>query len=652
MASTLKPYALEMLDAGLCVMPPMDDGSKRPFAKWKEYQKRLPTEKEVSTWYANGKGSIGLLTGQVSGGIEGGLECLDFDDKAIFAAFVERAAVAGLALLVSRIVAGYREESPNGVHLLYYCAEVGGNTKLANRADKKAIIETRGEGGFVVVAPTTWPGKQYRVTSGGIATIATITPQERQELFHLAQTFNEVARQIEPPKPQTSSVPGDRPGDDFCNRASWTDILPPHGWRECFRVGDVTHWGRPGKSFGVSATTNHADSDLLYVFSTSTVFDSERGYNKFSAYALLNHGGDFEAAGRELRRQGYGAETVVEPPQWTQEPIKEQTHTVTAIKTFAQVAAATFEPIRWIVPELIPEGCIILAGSPKIGKSWLATELCLCAASNGKRPFLGKYVLPHHGALYLALEDSDRRMNDRINKLISQLPVWSGHHTPAPTEVSYATSWPILGKGCIEQITAHLDANPDCKLVIVDTLQKVKPQAAKNMTAYEIDYAIVAAFQEIAIKRGITIILITHLRKSTGAANEDPFEQITGSMGISGAADASIVLHKGKASNIAELYVRGRDVEEQSITIKMENCCWQYLGTGQESEGRKYLAEIKEFAQEWNRPDFKPADFNRWFKEGNGYEIKGIRVVFQRLFEDGFLGKKEAGRFYLEQKRR
>lgn len=641
---SLKQYALTMLDHGICVMPPQDDGTKRPFGKWKEYQYRLPTAKEVSTWYANGKASIGLLTGRVSGGIDGALECLDFDDRAIYAQFCQKASEIKLGALLDKIEQGYCEDSPNGVHLLYYCAAISGNTKLATNSAGKATIETRGEGGFVVTAPTIWPGKQYRIVSGSITTIATITPVERQQLFDLAATFSEAEPSKQEPRIHTASKDS-RPGDDYASRTTWYEILQPLGWQLLYERHHTAYWIKPGSTSKTHhVTTNHNNSDLLYSFSTSTPFTSERGYSKFSAYAILYHRGDFEAAGRELARQGYG--TDAEIPKWAQEPTP-QAENNEPWKSFAWVAQAEFEPIRWIVPDLIPEGCTILAGSPKIGKSWMATELCLCAASGGKRPFLNHYKLPDIGALYLALEDSDRRLNDRINKLVGQLPQWSPHHAPAPSNVHYATEWPILGQGCTEKLTEYLDAYPGTKLVIIDTLQKVRPPAGANMTAYEMDYKVISAFQQIAIHRHIAVVILHHLRKSSGALNEDPFEQVSGSMGLSGAADSTIVLHKGKSTNLAELYVRGRDVEEQTITIRLDDGCWQYMGTGMESEGRKYLVEIKEYVQEKKLTYFKPSEFNRWYRDNNGAEIKCVRNVFQRLYQDGHLAKWDAGKYSL-----
>jgi putative DNA primase/helicase len=110
----------------------------------------------------------------------------------------------------------------------------------------------------------------------------------------------------------------ERPGDDFSAHVSWAEVLEPHGWRLTSVLDDGTEcWGRPGKADGVSATVNYAGSDLLYVFSSNAEpFEEGRGYTKFTAYALLTHGGDFRAASRALRRMGYGkpvARSLIDP---------------------------------------------------------------------------------------------------------------------------------------------------------------------------------------------------------------------------------------------------------------------------------------------------------------------------------------------------
>jgi len=294
---------------GLCVVPPSQDGSKKPgVPSWKEYQETRPTRAVLDRWYSIGRTGIGWICGAVSGG----LEVVEFDDRSVYVEFKKLAIASGLGDLIDLIEKGYLEHSPNGVHWPYFCQTVAGNTKLAKRkvdGGWKSLIETRGEGGYIIVAPTFGSvnaSGAYELVSGGIDTIEVLTVKERDALHDLARVFDESPKQVH--AAPSSAATDDRPGDNYASRVSWGDLLTKHGWAEVYRRLDVTAWRRPGKKHGVSATTNYEGSDLLYVFSTSTPFESERGYNKFSAYALLEHAGDYTAAARELHLLGYGDE--------------------------------------------------------------------------------------------------------------------------------------------------------------------------------------------------------------------------------------------------------------------------------------------------------------------------------------------------------
>lgn len=322
MTNRIGNAAIAALNAGISVVPVLGDGSKRPPFKWGEFQETLPGIDQVKAWFADG-GYTGFAL--ICGPVSGDLEVLDFDDAAIYDQFVETAHGVGLGELVDRIIAGYAERTPGGgMHLPYFCSQIGGNAKLARRADKEVLIETRGAGGYIIAAPsngTVHPsGGSWSLVSGDIYSIATITPEERQSLLALARTFDEL-----PPAdwhggdaPGAPSGPrpdsGLRPGDDFRERHGTTEafraIVEPHGWRLTHRRGGVGYFLRPGKDHGWSATFNHADSGLFYVFTSSTGFEAERGYNPFSVYAILNHQGDFAEAASALARQGYGKPSV------------------------------------------------------------------------------------------------------------------------------------------------------------------------------------------------------------------------------------------------------------------------------------------------------------------------------------------------------
>jgi len=299
-------------DAGLSIVPPAQDGSKKPRPLggpgWKTYQQHPASLTVLQSWYdpLNGLTGIGVVCGKVSGG----LEVLDFDTRQGWLDYQELAEHCGVAPLLSRIWAGYGEESPRGAHVLYRCSEIAGNTKLAKNPDGKAFIETRGEGGYIIIAPSNGavnPHGDYRCVSGDLSGIVTITPTERRDLWELAKSMCLAIRPLNPSEPlQSSRDPANKPGADFNRRASWREVLEPHGWRIVYAKGAATYWRRPDKSTGISATTGYDGTDYLYVFTTSTPLDSERAYTKFGAYGVLNHQGDYRAATAALGRAGYG----------------------------------------------------------------------------------------------------------------------------------------------------------------------------------------------------------------------------------------------------------------------------------------------------------------------------------------------------------
>ena len=308
--------------AGICVLPAAEDGTKQPdLASWTAYQRRRSTREELDRWFA-ARERAGFC--YVMGAVSGGLECFEFDERAAFDEFLRLAEAAGLGELVRRTRDGYEERTPgDGIHWLYYCAVVSGSTALARRPKRaeemstphdktKTMIETRSEGACMVAAPSHGPvhptGRPYVQVRGGVATIATIAADERAELYALARSLDRMPKPAphQPRDRDGSGGTGDRPGDDLGRRASWLDILGPHGWVPVFERNGTTYWRRPGKTEGVSATTDYQGNGLLWVFTASTEFEPDTSYSKFGAYATLEHGGDFGAAARFLASRGYG----------------------------------------------------------------------------------------------------------------------------------------------------------------------------------------------------------------------------------------------------------------------------------------------------------------------------------------------------------
>ena len=284
--------------AGLAALPAAKAKKRPSIGGWKTWSKRLPSEMEISAWFANSPDGICIVAGAVSGN----LECIDFDAHGeLYPAWKEKVAPEVFARLVV-------ERTPSGgLHVLYRCEEpVEGNRKLAQgmrEGKKTTLIETRGEGGLFLCAPT--PG--YCLLQGAFTDLAVLSRDERQALLSAAEAMNECEDELrltEGAHAQDSAFLV-KPGDDWCARGDIRPILLAHGWKHLGTKQDGNElWQRPGKSGdGNSATFN---GTVFCVFSTDPAPFEAKGYNKFQVYALLEHGGDFTAAARTLLDKGFG----------------------------------------------------------------------------------------------------------------------------------------------------------------------------------------------------------------------------------------------------------------------------------------------------------------------------------------------------------
>ena len=209
-------------------------------------------------------------------------------------------------------------------------------------------------------------------------------------------------------------------------------------------------------------------------------------------------------------------------------------------------------PLNFVVDTLISQGLHILAGSPKVGKSWLALWLCLCAA-RGKP--LWTFATRPCKVLYLCLEDSFQRIQSRLFDLTED----------APPTLHFAVMSQQLHNGLVEQIEQFLKEHPQTKLIVIDTLQRIRP-AGNDANPYASDYRDIGVLKALADKHRIAILLVHHLRKMN---DDDPMNMISGTTGLSGATDSNFVLRKSKRrENTATLYCTGRDIEYRELTLE------------------------------------------------------------------------------------
>lgn len=315
--------ALAWWDAGMCVVPAMADGSKRPFGNWKDYQQVRPLRQQVFTWFNTSPNSgVGLICGTVSGG----LEMLEVEAVRMGSEYWDRIADQmehhGVFSLWDTIMDfGYTEITPSGgIHILYRITDqpVPGNQKIAmDSTGKITFAETRGEGGFVVVAPSSGTvhksGQAWTTASGQIGTVPNITWDERQKIHAALKAALDERVLPEYVRPAGQAVydrsQGDRPGDAFNDDPNITihDILLRNGWKYLGKSGGQDKYVHPASSNMAtqSACTGHQGSPNLYAWSG---MPREDFYDKFGVLTALEFNGDFNAAGKWLKQQGYGTQ--------------------------------------------------------------------------------------------------------------------------------------------------------------------------------------------------------------------------------------------------------------------------------------------------------------------------------------------------------
>jgi uncharacterized membrane protein YgcG len=234
--------------------------------------------------------------------------------------------------------------------------------------------------------------------------------------------------------------------------------------------------------------------------------------------------------------------------------------------TAAGLADLTFAPLKWVVQGILPEGAYLLSARPKTGKSWMALQMCLSVAFG--EPFFGKPTT-QGTAVYLALEDNNRRLQSRLRSLRP-----NGYKT---TELHLFTSWPKFDEGGIERLIALIERHQPV-IVVIDTLAKVRPSMGRNSSVYESDYACLAPITEVANKYRTTILIVTHNRK--GKSDVDPLEQISGSLGLSGSVDGALVIDGNRSDKHYTLSLIGRDIpDDDDLAIqRASNGEWQLLG--------------------------------------------------------------------------
>jgi hypothetical protein len=199
--------------------------------------------------------------------------------------------------------------------------------------------------------------------------------------------------------------------------------------------------------------------------------------------------------------------------------------------TADELSRMEFEPIKYVVPGFIAEGLTLFAGKPKIGKSWLLMHAAWSVARGDYT--LGGLFCEQGDVFYAALEDNKRRLKSRMDKLFPDVP-W-------PRRLTFKCSMPRLAEGGLDAIKEWIKKCARPRLIIIDTLAMVRMPNRKDQTNYDADYAAVKELRDLAGKSGVAIIILHHLRK---AEADDPFDMISGTLGLTGCPDTIMIIYR------------------------------------------------------------------------------------------------------------
>jgi len=300
--------------------------------------------------------------------------------------------------------------------------------------------------------------------------------------------------------------------------------------------------------------------------------------------------------------------------------------------TCAELRDMTFPPIRWIVEGYIAEGLTILAGKPKLGKSWLCLDIALAVASGGVA--LGARRCERGRVLYAALEDPRRRLKGRVEMVLGDCQSWP----EGLTFWSYGEMSPVDGGG-LGQLREWIDENPGARLVIIDTFAKVRGVPQRGEPPYQADYREVGVLKALADETGVSIVVVTHTRKLEA---DDPFDTVSGTHGITGAADTTVILARDGQG--VTLHAMGRDVVEIATAVEFEKRLsrWRELGdaaTVRRSDERSSILKALGEADEPMSPRDLAAEI--------GKPNTAVRKMLGKMVKSGEIVKALRGRYSL-----
>jgi hypothetical protein len=324
-----------------------------------------------------------------------------------------------------------------------------------------------------------------------------------------------------------------------------------------------------------------------------------------------------------------------DPGGWRPEPpIPEQlVRSNGTVETFTAADLATMdlpEP-RFAVPDILPDGLSLLAGKPKLGKSWLALNLALAVACGGVA--LGQVQVEAGDVLYLALEDTRRRLQSRLKVLLSKIGA------AAPERLTLATSWPRQDQGGLLAVVEWAEQHPERRLIVIDTWAKFRPARIRGRDSYEEDYQHASEVKALADKYGVAVTALHHCRKMEAS---DPLDSVSGTLGLTGCSDATLVMKRERGQHDATLFVTGRDLEEQELALRWEGeyCHWQLVGQADEYRMSRERSAALELLRSKGWP-LSPSEAAPLLSK----PVTAVKMLFWRMEKDGWLKSDGKGKY-------
>jgi len=291
-----------------------------------------------------------------------------------------------------------------------------------------------------------------------------------------------------------------------------------------------------------------------------------------------------------------------------------------------------FPPIKYVVPSVIVEGLTILAGKPKLGKSWLLLHAAIAVARGGFT--LGTIHCIEGDVLYCSLEDNQRRLQSRMTKLLGVIPKW-------PKRFQYFTlsdDFPRLNNGGIDWLKAWIDSVPAPRLIVIDTFVTVRAPKKGNQPNYDADYESGKELQKLANERGVAIVIVYHLRKADA---DDAYDTVNATLGLTGVVDSVLIL-KRETSGGVTFFGRGRDLVEieKALEFDQNACTWRIVGDAAAIRLTKEREKILDALEEAGTP-IGPNEI----AAATGMKAQNVRFLLKKMLKDGLIKNPSYGKY-------